>query len=459
MNIKSSLSGLIILAIIFPVFTSCNSSDSSYHNVKIEGVSWATNLSTSFASSGSVARVPGSYDLYLPVRDGDLLYAMSEEEEEIFYRYSTRDGDILSVTFDTAGASSARINGTLAFFELTHKKNSWNRFRNLSTAEVEQLSTLYIPDQLNGEILELLRLHSSYLAGTNLLLEEILGEEILHEALALCRPQWLGLAEPVELRTRTKTSYLAGLQLLWITENLHAFYPALECCTNLQALIITNWSPGEGELLPLAHLKNMYSLTLAECELDDLRVIELPSGLQRLHLVGYDSLTSLGGVGKLSGLESLSLSGCVVQEDMDLPDKMKPVTWYSFPANITQSQFQSTLARQNKLEVLELNFCDGISDLSPVAKLQGLRTLIYHAEEFPAKQLAQLAQPDLMILSSEWFDSDPEKISWLREQLPETDIVAGSGLCLGSGWLILMLPLIWISYRLFQRKTGRLFRQ
>ena len=69
--------------------------------------------------------------------------------------------------------------------------------------------------------------------------------------------------------------------------------------------------------------------------------------------------------------------------------------------------------------------------------------------------LDSLEQLKLVILTSEVFEDNPEWIKELRVSLPNTTIVPGSGLCLGSGWLILLLPFILLFRYLFRY----LFRQ
>ena len=66
--------------------------------------------------------------------------------------------------------------------------------------------------------------------------------------------------------------------------------------------------------------------------------------------------------------------------------------------------------------------------------------------------LDSLEQLKLLILSSEVFDDNPEWVNELRASLPNTKIVPGSGLCLGSGWLLLLLPFILIFRHFFRRK-------
>ena len=64
--------------------------------------------------------------------------------------------------------------------------------------------------------------------------------------------------------------------------------------------------------------------------------------------------------------------------------------------------------------------------------------------------LDSLEQLKLLVLTSEVFDDYPLFITELRTSLPDTRIVPGSGLCLGSGWLLLLIPFI-LAFRYYFR--------
>ena len=103
--------------------------------------------------------------------------------------------------------------------------------------------------------------------------------------------------------------------------------------------------------------------------------------------------------------------------------------------------------------MLELIACSEIEDLSPLQTLPQLQTLVLQLEKEQLGKLDSLEQLQLVILTSEVFDDNPEWIRELRTSMPNTTIVPGSGLCLGSGWLLLLLPFILIFRYFFRRKT------
>ncbi len=388
----------------------------------------------------------------LPVSDGDLLYMLNADDLELYYRYKIEDGTHLVITFDTVNSNAAYVNGSLAFFELNGKPSSWKSFKELSSTGVNQLSTLYIPDNLTQEHVDVLKVHESSLQGTGLLLEGNGEDGSLTDLLSICRPEWLGFEGTADLSRASQENILGNLKLLWISEDIHAISSMLNCCMNLEDLIISNWDPSKGELVTLAGLKYLQSLTLAGCSITDLSNIEFPPSLKRLHLIECDTLINIGGINQVPGLESLSLSGSDQVKSLEEINNLKSLKWISFPENTTQATFLSILANRESLEIVELNQCLGVTDVSRLKDLENLKTLILNSEEFDLQQMAELDQLELIILNSALFEDTPEKIAQLQAQLPQTEIVPGSGLCLGSGWLLLLLPLVLLTRIIFRER-------
>jgi len=427
----------------------------SYQILHIEGITWACNVSTSYVSFGSATESGESGKVSLPVSDGDLLYLFNEDDLELYYRYKLEDGGLLSVSFDTMKTNSAYVNGSLAFFQITDDSSKWDTFIELSSSEVQQLSTLHLTDSVTKEILDVLRVHETSLHGTGLVLGNKIEGEVLKELLSICRPEWLGLDGGVNLNEVGYEEFHADLELLWIFTDIHSISNMIHCCTNLESLIITDWEPLKGELVRLSGLTNLYSLTLADCYLTDLSNFEFPSSLKRLHLVGCDTLTDISGLKQLPSLTSLSLTGSDDIESLNVVSTLESLKWISFPVNTTQEEFQAILANHENLEVVELNNCPQVSDISFLEEQPNLKVLIFNVGDYDLQQFTDLGQLELLLLNSDIFEESPELISRLRKELPHTEIVPGSGLCLGSGWLLLLLPLVLL-FRILFRKGSRL---
>ncbi len=432
----------------------CNSNpEFSYQILHIEGVTWACNITTSYATFGPMVESGESGNVSLPVSEGDLLYMFNEDDLELYHRFSIENGDRLLLHFDTLITNSAHVNGSLAYLQLSDDPTSMENFMELSSAEVNQLSTLYFPDNITSEMIEVIRLHETSIRGTGIVLANTIEDIALENLLSICQPEWISFNDEVDLSAHINNKFLSGLKLLWITRDIHAFSTMTGSFANLETLIISDWDPSAGEVIPLSNLENLQSLTLADCRITDMSNIEFPSSLKRLHLIGCDTLTNIDAMDHLIHLESLSFTGSDGIVSLESVNNLESMKWISFPANTTQEYFRSILSSHKSLEVIEMIQCPLVSDISILQDQQHLRVLVFNTEEVETEQLANLDQLELIVLNSELFEDDPEKISLLRRQLPQTEIIPGSGLCLGSGWLLLMLPMVLLSRKILRSRT------
>lgn len=444
--------------ILFPVWvafagmmTGCGDNRSpEVHMIQIEGVSWACNVNSSYAIFGSSSESEDQLEVTLPASAGDLLY-MIMDDFQFYYRYNSKDDTLLSVTYDTLNAVSVYLNGKLDYIELSGS-SSLEAFSQLSEPELAQLSTIYIEGPVSADILKVLKKHEAALSGKGLVVEGGVGSESFYEILSLCQPTFLVIDDLDVLPEPGDGSCVSRLELLWVEGNIPALTKMSNCCSNLESLIVANWEPEPGEILPLAGLTKLQSITVAESELTSLANIEFPVSLQRLHLVSCDTLSDIGSLAKLQNLKHLSLTQCGRVQDMDVLLPLESLQWLSLPPNISQAEFEGLIEGFKQLKVVELIDCSDLTDLSPLLTLPELNTLVLQLEQEQLAGLESFEHLELLILTSEVFEDNPEWIRELRASLPNTKIVPGSGLCLGSGWLLLLFPFILIFRYFFRRK-------
>jgi len=434
------------------IISGCSDTDTpEIEMIQIEGVSWACNVSTSYIVFGPSNETEGISEVVLPASEGDMLY-MLWDDYQFYYRYNPKNGTQLSVRFDTLDAFSVYLNGNLEYMELSGP-SSLEAFRQLSDPEISQLSTIYMNGPLSHEHLRALKQHEAALTGKGLVIEGGADSESLNEVLSICQPTLLVIDDLGVLPDPEENSFVSKLELLWVDGNIPSLAKMASCCSNLESLIVVSWEPEPGELLPLLNLKKLESLTIAESELTTLLSIEFPESLQKLHLVSCDTLSDISKLTELQQLKHLCLTLCDRVQDVGVLMEMEDLKWLSLPPNVSQQEFSELTTRFKHLEVLELIACSEIEDLSPLQTLPELQSLLLELEKDQLGKLDSLEQLQLVILTSEVFDDNPEWIRELRASLPNTTVVPGSGLCLGSGWLLLLLPFILIFRYSFRRKT------
>ncbi|MEN8203187.1 MAG: hypothetical protein ABFS28_11370 [Bacteroidota bacterium] len=453
-----TISKYVVLLFLVCCFGLCACSKGvapKYEIITIQGVSWACNVNSSYAIFGSLAESELEPEVTLPVSDGDLLYMVGGNDQEFYYRYSRRDGMNLVVRFDTLNANTACLNGQLKSVELSDNQDSWELIKQLTDPQRKQLSTLHITGSLSDHSLSLLQQHESSLQGTGLLLEGECNLKLLGELLSICRPGWLMLEGPLNLPDPENCMALSHIELLWIEEESHQDPALFSHCTNLESLIISGWKPGEGELLSLSGSGSLHTLTLAECGINDFSSIEFPTSLRRLHFIACDTLTDIRDIHKLKRLKGLSFSGSPhIQEILQL-NALTRIKWLGFPENVSQSEFASLLGSLSKLEAIELLGCQKIENISPLLNLNKLKILLV---DLPIEKLADLGglkDLNLLILASDHFEENPNWIGQIKTSLPSAVVVPGSGLCLGSGWILLLLPLVLLSRLLIPNRRSQ----
>jgi len=108
--------------------------------------------------------------------------------------------------------------------------------------------------------------------------------------------------------------------------------------------------------------------------------------------------------------------------------------------NLSQKQFAQTIARVPKLRALVLFVAEEVKDLAPLQRLAELEDLVLVGSEPDAAPLRDMKKLRFLLLQRDYFEKTPETVQRLKAALPECLIVPGKPLCLGSGWILLLLP-------------------
>jgi hypothetical protein len=431
--------------------TGCDETpDPNLDILQVDGVLWGCNVNTSYAIFGASAENEKQPELSIPVSDGDLLYFL-HDDLQLYYRYEQEHGSRLSVSFDTLDAISVYLNGALSYMELSSPA-SFDAFMRLSDAEISVLSALFIDMALTDELITKLKQREGSLQGTGLILENNSRNTRLQDLLSIIRPRFLVMDDSWILPDPGKHISLSSLELLWVQGNVPALAKLAHCCSNLQSLIIAGWEPEPGELMPLSSLEGLRSLTVAESRITTLANLEFPESLHHLYLISCDTLSDISRLTDLKRLTRLGLSGCTQIQGKEIIKELAALQWLCFPPNTSQKEFKEICGHLQKLQVVELIECPEIKELAPLQVLPDLNMLMLQLEPDQLGGLASMEQLELMLLASEIFEDNTQLISELRASLPETKIVPGSGICLGSGWLLLVLPFILIFRFLHRRK-------
>jgi hypothetical protein len=234
---------------------------------------------------------------------------------------------------------------------------------------------------------------------------------------------------------------LTDLQLLFYTPGDSANISPLPALPKLDILYLSDID--EKAILPGDLLKNnrqISKLGLQRSGSIDLALLEPLENLKELVIRDADTLLNLDRINQHTGLEVLSLQGKDLKFDPALI-RVPGLRWISLPSSVTQEAFNRLCETHPNLEVVELIRNDTISDLRQLAKLSKLSGLMVMDTVTDVATVRGLKNLKFLSLPENLLNDSLKTAVW-KAALPGTTIVANEGFCLGSGWLLLLIPLV-----------------
>ena len=430
---------ILFLFIVLVLFSSCNtSSDREYQVLTLENVPMAANYTNSGSEFVSTSFDEEPYISKLVASKGDLIYLSTVAEKDMpEYFFRRGDSTTLSIRVEN---DAIFMNNSLAGFSLSKDSSSWNQFLSLDPESVRQLDFIYLEDSLDDIHVSQIETFRDYFDEVGIVSEY---QVYLDALLPILKPVWLQIYIDSEMTMSPQSvECLSDLELLNADRTTLQKGNLIPCCKNLKQLIINEWSKQDTIKLYLDNLKHLESLTLIDYPFDDLSYIEFPVSLTRLQLIGCSRLSDISKALSLNKLRSFSLAGCESVFDVIKIDTFSNLQYLSLPSNITQEEFNTILSGSEKLEVLEMIDCDSVKDLSILKSIESLRVLSLD-QKIELAGLSDLDQLELLLLNPDVL-SDSLEYEQLKNALPDTEIFPGGGFCVGSGWILLILPLLLV---------------
>jgi hypothetical protein len=405
-----------------------------------------------FASQGTVMTyVPKGGTGGLLVRDGDIIFADSVGSGQIhgiIYTYS--DGSSLEIREEDGRLILAGKTVSLA---LEYNEGCWEWLDRASSDDLRSLRFLMLPEEpeeMDEGRLRILKKVAAVNPDLGLFIGSLSGWK---PAAALFKPRMLILGgSATDIR-----GFLADqkqIETLFISATDADNLDFLAKLPNLRRLAIADWDPATTGPLPkrMRALKSlMFCRTSDSVRLDAPALGAVPRGIEELSLVGYE-MTNLSCLERFSDLRTLILYVDGEIKDLSALRGMKRLAWVRLPPHITQEQFSAFIGEHPTIQIVELIGCSEVTDLSPLQRLTGLTGLV--ATEFSGglDAVYQLKSLEFLALPREVLENDPDEITRIREELPRALVVS---LCLGSGWILLVVPLaalMWIAGSRMRRR-------
>jgi hypothetical protein len=385
----------------------------------------------------------------LAVRDGDLLAfgdwsGAGDDDLELLFRYRAADGDELKLARE--GGRLTLAGKTIAVCLPGEDGRAW-----VMKAGAGDLRTLRTVQTELGDVeADALKRIVAANPTVDLMIEEPGAEGRADDPWSLvagARPECLFVSDRDLMESEKRDRRLLASVRVHVTamepieESEESYRPQpapwLSQMPRLERLLLVGGLP-PAKHLP-GRLKALGVLFGQKTPLEAAAVRRLRN-LEELVLVGVP----VRGFEAVAGLKRLRFLSLAAVEDVgDLSTAADlPLKWLSVPAGISQEEFAEAVAAYPALEGIELQAAEKVQDLAPLKGHDRLRVLILGqpGEAGLPEGLEAFDDLELLVLPAGLFENDPGRVAALREALPETQIVPGAGICLGSGWILLLVP-------------------
>ncbi|HET6442879.1 MAG TPA: leucine-rich repeat domain-containing protein [Phycisphaerae bacterium] len=405
----------------------------------------------------------------LLARDGDLLaflIATSPKKtpgDPLFLSYRATDGAALAVALEDEDERLLLAGKTVSV--LLKDEATWEWLGQASEEDLKGLRLLYMEETVDAAQFEILKKVAKTNPAIDLWLEPReappTGEEGAAappavepaDALRLFRPRLLSIpAATLAAETEQVRTSLEDVEVLMLGNAEGESLDFLAHLPRLRTLLLSKWSPEQSPLPK--KMKSLKSLILGKSPSGLSPLADFPQ-LEQLTLTG-DNAEDLSPLAKLPKLHILSLAGCEKVTDLG-PLKNLPLEYLSFPPKISQQEFDAVIKDHSGLKAVELFNCENVKDIAALKGLKDLKALVLIKPAFEGeKHLADLKELKglrLLVLPPWEGEEANAKIAELQKALPDCLITAGKPLCLGSGWILLLAPVVAGAWLISRRRA------
>lgn len=289
------------------------------------------------------------------------------------------------------------------------------------------------------------------------------GTSLFKTLLPMFQPRFLATGDMSALTDDDIALIVASGQIeeLWISGDSVPCLDFLQQMPKLRRLALTDWDPAKTGPIPL--LPKLESLTIQGAKLMNLAPLAAAENLRELHLTSLKPVEEIGDI-DLEGLtkfKSLEVLSVLDVEKLHLPElNTTQVRWLSLLADRPQDEFAQTVASLPDLRVLELCTGEQITDLPPLKSLTKLEALSWFPEgeeqiAFGLEVIKDMKSLRYVMLPREVFEKYPEQAAKLQEALPNAVLAPGAPICLGSGWILLLVPAALAGWAVMRLRTAR----
>lgn len=442
-----------VLAAVAVILYVRNNNSDKYQIVTVKGA----DLFSKFADYPEIVLLGNNpaWVSALPLIDNDLLVLMFKDNakntafgEEEFYKFSKKDGS--NLTFRKQGFKMY-LNDQLISINISKDSTVLDWLNSATPEETAHLRHLVISESLSSDCLEGLKKLAGKRPDLSLIFN-VDGSVKADEILKVFSPQWLFGGFELTDKGMERLYSLTGLELLFMDQSnldLERF-PRL---VNLKSLMINDFKPSkDGKKLNLPD--NLQKLTIMQSSIKNLEFLGTARGLKELTLVSCDSLRDISALSGFTAITSVGFAQCKSLTDLNPLNTLSRLERFTFPPKVSNQEFLKFIETHNQLKTIELLGCSYITDPEPLLTLPNLSCLSVISDTITADRFFSFKKLDYLTFGG-YHSDDTVQIAAnneeLKKNLPNTIVVPSAGLCLGTGWVLLLIPLL-IVFGLVKRK-------
>jgi hypothetical protein len=408
------------------------------HFLQAEGAAFIQNMST-----GRSVDADSPFAPIIPVIHGDLLWL----PQKCFLKYNDEKDRTIHLSSDK---SHTYIDGRLASMII---EDNWKILDTLSTYDLTQLRSVYIALPLVPSCLPALKEISRkkrnvgivYTDETDTSEENKRDYKSLETLLQLFEPDWLvTYMDAGHINLLTKEPTLDMLYLILDDSVINYKLPHIDKLRHLTLIV-------DEANIPSDFLDD--NPQIADIVVEGDFKSDLFVSLKKVRSIHINTQSALNfDLKEKDALERLTIAGSVGFPAITI-STYRNLSWLNLPCTASQAQFDSIAITNPGIKVIEFSGDSLINDLRRAEGWNQLNSMIIYGDTMYQKTgLAELKHLKLLSLPTTAF-KDIKKISQLRKALPNTTIIPNNGSCLGSGWLLLLIPLVAILQLTFKTRV------
>jgi hypothetical protein len=343
------------------------------------------------------------------------------------------------------------VNSKISTLYLPRKKDFAQWVKLVDTADLSELQFLSIDSLIPENIYPYLTKIAEKKPATGIIYNSDLSE--ISALIKLFNPRYL-IGGSIQSKDSGIISAMTNLELLAIAFDDSVNNFSLPPMPKLKQLLITgvNQKLVLNDKLLLEN-KSIEELSIMELKTVDFSMLSPLTNLRELSLTDFDTIINPGLLANHKNLEVLTIMSDGPKDSV-MTHGLSALRWITFPPKIKQDDFNAVIESQPDLEVAVMVKNEKISSLASLLKLKKLNALLISDTITDPATVKSMKNLKFLSLPASVLKDSSARAEW-HKLLPDTRISSNEGFCLGSGWLLLIIPLSLFFFALSQRKINK----